>query len=323
MAYALFTGCIAAVISLAAGAPLVAFLRRNRLGKAISAEGPQTHAVKEGTPTMGGLLILGVALGAGLVAAVPKDRDVLLPIAVGGVIGAIGLWDDLGTLADRAQREAHDRTGMLLKLVGFAAVAAVAAFILYDRIDAPRLLIPHYGRYDIGPVYVVAAIAVIVSTTSAVGVTDGLDMLAGGTSAVAFAAFGAIALMQDETGLATFCFGTVGALVGFLWYNAYPARVFMGDTGSLALGATLGIVALMTGWWLLVPVIGVIFVAEILADVIQIGYFRLTGGKRVFRMAPLHCHFEQLGRPETQITASFLLVSVVGALCGVALAALN
>ncbi len=323
MSYALISGCVAAAVALAAGYPLVDALRARKLGKSISSEGPQTHMVKAGTPTMGGLLIMGVAIAGGLVAAVPKDRDVLLPIAVAAVFALMGWYDDLGTLVDRTQREAHDRTGMILKLAGFAIVSVVAAWLLYDRIDAPRLLVPHFGAYDIGPIYIPIAIAVIVSTTSAVGVADGLDTLAGGMSAVAFAAFGSIALMQDQTGLATFCFVTVGALAGFLWFNAYPARVFMGEVGALPLGGTLAVVSLMTGWWVLVPVIGVMFTAEILADVIQIGSYRLRGGKRVFKMAPLHCHFEQLVMPETQIVTRFLLVSVAGALLGVALAALR
>jgi phospho-N-acetylmuramoyl-pentapeptide-transferase len=322
--YALISGCVATLVALVAGYPLIAFLRARKLGKAISAEGPQTHMVKAGTPTMGGLLFIGTAIVVGLATAVPKDRDTLLPIAVAAIFMAIGWYDDLGTLIDREKREAHGRTGMILKLAGFTAVSAVAAWLLYDRIDAPRLLVPHFGAYDIGPVYIPIVIAVIVSTTSAVGVSDGLDMLTASMSAVAFTAFGAIALTQQhQTGLATFCFVMVGALAGFLWFNAYPARVFMGDTGSLPLGGVLAVVALMTGWWLLVPVIGIAFTAEILADVIQIGSYRLRGGKRVFKMAPLHCHFEQLGMPETQITVRFLLVTVAGSMLGVALAALN
>jgi len=321
--YALITGCIAALISIALGRPLVAFLRERKLGKAISAEGPQTHMVKAGTPTFGGVLIFGVGLAVALVAAVPKDRDVLLPIGVAAALAAIGLYDDLGTLIDREKRDAHDRRSMILKLAGFAAIAIVASWLLYDVIDAPRLLVPHYGSYDIGWLYIPLAILVIVATTSAVGVTDGLDMLAGSTTAVALAAFGAIALIQDQEALATFCFALVGALLGFLWWNAYPAHIFMGDVGSLPLGGAIAIVALMTGWWLLMPVVGVIFVAEILADVIQIGYFRLTGGRRVFRMAPLHCHFEMLDVPEVRITAGFFVISVIGALLGIGLAGLD
>jgi phospho-N-acetylmuramoyl-pentapeptide-transferase len=243
--------------------------------------------------------------------------------AIAAVLGVVGWYDDLGTLIDRENREAHDRTTMILKLIAFAVIGLVAAPILYEGIDAPRLLVPHFGSYDIGPVYVLIAIGVIVATTSAVGVTDGLDMLCGSTSAVAIGAFGAIALMQDQDAVATLCFALVGALLGFLWHNAYPARIFMGDSGSLALGAVLATAALMTGWWLLVPLVGVIFVAEILSNVIQIGYFRMTGGKRVFRMAPIHHHFEKLDMPETRITVRFLIIGILGALAGIALVALD
>jgi phospho-N-acetylmuramoyl-pentapeptide-transferase len=193
---------------------------------------------------------------------------------------------------------------------------------LYDGIDAPRLLVPHYGAYDIGPAYVLIAIGVIVATTASVSVTDGLDMLLGSLSAVAFAAYGAIALMQSDEALATFCFVLVGSLCGFLWHNAYPARVFMGDSGAIALGAALAVVALQTGWWLVLPVIGVIFVANGLSDVIQIGSFRLTG-RRIFRMAPLHHHFEKQPLHETTVMMRFLVVAIAGALIGAGLTQLD
>jgi phospho-N-acetylmuramoyl-pentapeptide-transferase len=320
--YALISGCIAALVSLVAGYPFVAFLRARKLGKAISSDGPASHMSKAGTPTMGGLLFSGTAITVGLLAAVPKDRGVLLPIAVAAVMCAVGWYDDLGTLIDREKREAHDRATMILKLAGFAAVSVVAAYVLYDRIDAPQLLVPHYGSYEIGPLYALIVVGVIVSMTSALGVTDGLDTLAGSTSAVAFGAFGVLALMQHQTGLATFCFVVTGALLGFLWFNAHPARVFMGECGSLPLGATLAIVGFMTGWWLLLPLVGVVFVIEILSDVIQIGSYRLRG-KRVFRMAPLHHHFEQQGLPETRIAMRMLLLTVAASLLAVALAALD
>lgn len=323
MTHALLWGVGAGVLATVLGYPFIAYLRARELGKAISADAPESHFSKAGTTTFGGVLIFGVAIAVALIAAVPRDRDALLPILVAALVAPIGFYDDAGTLIGREKREAHGRRSMIIKLLAFAVVGVGAAWALYDVIDAPRLLAPHYGRYDIGPVYVLIAVAVIVATTSAVGVTDGLDMLAGGTSAVAFTAYGAIALMQDQDGLAVFCFVLVGALCGFLWHNAYPARVFMGDTGSLPLGACLAVVALQTGWWLLLPVIGVIFVAEALSDVIQIGSYRLRGGKRVFRMAPLHHHFEKLGLPETRVTVRFLMVAIAGALLGVALVALD
>jgi len=322
MTYALLVGCGSAVATALLGAPFVAWLRARKLGKAISDEGPQSHLSKEGTPTMGGLLIMAVWLGAAFVAGVPKDRDVLLPVAVGALFAVIGTYDDLGTLVGRGKRDAHDRMLMVAKVLAFAVVGVVSAWLLYDRIDAPRLLVPHYGAYDIGPVYVLVAIGLIVALTSGVGVTDGLDMLLSSTGALAFSAFGAIALVQRDTALATICFAMVGALLGFLYWNAYPARVFMGDSGSLPLGGILSLVALMSGWWLLVPVIGVVFVLNILADVLQIGSFRLTG-RRVLRMAPLHHHFEQIGWNEVTVTARFAALGAIGAIAGVALAALR
>jgi phospho-N-acetylmuramoyl-pentapeptide-transferase len=320
MMYALMTGAGAAIGAAILGGPFVSWLRAQKLGKAISTEGPESHMSKAGTPTFGGLLIMGVGLIAALIAAVPKDADVLLPIAIAAVFVLVGTYDDLGTLVGREQREAHDRRGMIMKIVAFAATGIVAAILLYGPMDAPRLLVPREGHFDIGPGYVVIVVFVIIATASATGVSDGLDMLLGSTSAIAFAAFGAIALMQDQTGVATFCFALVGSLLGFLYWNAHPARIFMGDSGSLALGGALATVAFMTGWWLLIPVIGIFFVVEIASVVIQIGYYRMTGGKRVFRMAPVHHHFEEIGWHEVTVTARFALLAGVGALVGVALA---
>ena len=321
MTYALLVGCLAAVASAVLGGPYVSYLRRRKLGKAISTDGPESHLSKAGTPTLGGLLIVGVSAALSLIAALPKDRDVWLPLAVMLALCGIGFYDDLGTLVEREKREAHDRRTMILKFAGYAIVGAIAAWVLYDRIDAPRMLVPHHpGAYDIGFLYVVLVVFVMIATTSAVGVTDGLDMLEGGTAGVAFAAFGAIALIQHQTGVATFCFATTGALLGFLYWNAYPARIFMGDSGALPLGGALATVSLMTGWWLLLPIIGVVFVIEIASDVIQIGSYRLRG-KRVLRMAPIHHHFEKLGWHETTVTARFIALGVVGAMAGVALAA--
>ena len=153
-----------------------------------------------------------------------------------------------------------------------------------------------------------------------VAVSDGLDGLAAGTTAIAFSAYGVIALMQEQTFLAAFCFTVAGAVLGFLWHNSHPARLFMGDTGALALGGGLAVVAFMTGHWLVLPLIGVIFVIEGLSVYLQIGYFRLTGGKRIFRMAPLHHHFEKVGWNEVQVVQRFWILGTLGAIVGVILA---
>jgi phospho-N-acetylmuramoyl-pentapeptide-transferase len=172
---------------------------------------------------------------------------------------------------------------------------------------------------SLGPLYIPIAVFIIVGMSNAVNFTDGLDGLAGLIAATAFAAFGFVALIQEQHFLARFCFSLVGALFGFLWFNVHPARLFMGDTGSLALGATLGVVALMTGQWLIIPLIAIIPVSEALSVVIQIIYFKLTNGKRFFKMAPLHHHFELIGWSETQVVQRFWLISLICTMLGIAL----
>ena len=168
--------------------------------------------------------------------------------------------------------------------------------------------------------YIPIAMFVILGATNAVNFTDGLDGMAGLISATAVATFGGIALLQEQAFLAQFCFILVGAVFGFLWFNVHPAQLIMGDTGSMALGSALGVVALMTGHWILLPIIAVIPVSEVLSVIIQVGYFKLTGGKRVFKMSPLHLHLELSGWSETQIVQRFWLISLLFAMIGAALA---
>jgi phospho-N-acetylmuramoyl-pentapeptide-transferase len=316
MVYALVVGASAFVVSLIAGEPLVRLLQRRGWGKAISADGPASHSVKAGTPTVGGLLIFGTVFLVTAPTNLFDKLSIFLPLGVIVAAGGLGLVDDLLTLEGRVQRALNKR----LKLSLLFALAVGAALILYLGLDIESINLPHFGKYSIGPVYVLIAIITMMATTSAVAVTDGLDSLAGGTTALAFGAYGVIAFLQEQTFLATFSFTVVGATLGFLWYNAHPARLFMGDTGAMALGATLAVVALMTGWWILLPVIGIVFVMEALSDVVQIVYFRLTGGRRILRMSPLHHHFELLGWSEPQIVTRFWLIGMVGGLLGIALA---
>jgi phospho-N-acetylmuramoyl-pentapeptide-transferase len=188
----------------------------------------------------------------------------------------------------------------------------------------PNLYVPNYPlAIDLDIWYVPIAMFVIVSGCNAVNLTDGLDGLAGLIAATAFAAYGVIAVLQGQEFLMRFCFTVVGAVFAFLWYNVHPAELFMGDTGSLALGATLGVVALMTGQWLLLPIIAIIPVSVTLSVILQIGYFKITKGRRLFKMAPLQHHFELLGWSETQVVQRFWLVSLLSAMIGVALALLK
>jgi phospho-N-acetylmuramoyl-pentapeptide-transferase len=320
MVYALVVGSAAFVLSLVAGGPVVALLRRSGLGKAISADGPASHAVKAGTPTMGGLLIFGAVFLVTAPTNLTGHRSIFLPLGAIVAAGLLGLIDDYLTLERNERIEAHARAHMIVKLGALTALGLTAALVLYYGLDARSINVPHFGKHEIGLFYIPVAVAILVGTTSAVAVTDGLDALAGGTAALAFGAYGVIAFLQEQTFLATFSFTVVGATLGFLWYNAHPATVFMGDTGAMALGSALAVVALMTGQWLLLPVVGVVFVIEALSDVIQIAVFRLAGGRRVFRMTPLHHHFELLGWSEPQVVTRFWLIGMVGGLLGIALA---
>ncbi|MSQ42309.1 MAG: phospho-N-acetylmuramoyl-pentapeptide-transferase [Dehalococcoidia bacterium] len=317
MIYALLVGGGAFVVSLIAGAPVVTYLRAKKIGKAISAEGPSTHAAKAGTPTMGGVLIWGTVAAVTVATNLVDRRSMMLPLTVLAVTLAIGVWDDIGTLIDRGPR--HGLSWRLkFALIGLLSIGV--ALVLYFALGVRSVHIPWAGQHEIGYLYIPIAIVVIFATTSAVSITDGLDGLLGGTAAVAFAAYAVIAFAQRQEYLATFSFTVVGALLGFLWYNAHPARVFMGDTGALPLGTVLATVALMTGHWLLLPVVGVVFAMEALSDVIQIAYFQTTGGRRLFRIAPLHHHFELMGWSEPQVVMRMWLFGVAGAMVGIALA---
>lgn len=317
MIHALVSGSIAFVLSLALGWPILRELRRQKAGKEISAYQPESHQKKAGTPTFGGLMIW---LPTVLVTAVAVDwwdhRSILLPITLIGLTGAVGFVDDLGSLQHRAYRGLSWR----FKIGVLTVLAIGAAWVLYDEVDVQSINVPWSGKYELGLFYLPIAVVTIVATTSAVAITDGLDGLAGGTTLIAFIAYGIIAFIQGQEFVATFAFVIAGANLGFVWYNAHPAMVFMGDTGALALGSGLATVALMTGHWLLVPLIGVVFVIEAVSNVLQIGYYRLSGGKRILKRAPFHHHLEESGWAETQVVTRAWVVGIAAAMLGVALA---
>lgn len=316
MIHALFSGAITFFVAVAIGSPLVNYLRRQKIGKEISEYLPE-HQKKAGTPTFGGFIIW---LPTFVVTAVAVDwwehQSILLPLGMIGITMAAGFVDDLGTLQHRAQKGLSWRFKM-----SFTALFALgAAIVLYQHIEVQSINIPYVGSYELGLFYIPLAAAIIVATTSSVAVTDGLDGLAGGTTLIAFIAYGIVGFIQGQEYVATFAFIIAGSTLGFLWYNAHPARVIMGDTGALALGSSLAVIALMTGQWLLLPVIGIVFVAEAGSNILQIGYFKLSGGKRIFKRAPFHHHLELIGWAETQVVTRFWLVSIVAAMAGVALA---
>lgn len=210
------------------------------------------------------------------------------------------------------------------KFIGQLVIAVVAAIALKYGLQVPDLFIPNYPAViDLGLWYIPFAVFWIVGFSNAVNLTDGLDGLAGLIAATAFAALGLIAMLQGQVFLMRFCFTLVGAVFAFLWYNVHPAELFMGDTGSLSLGATLAVVALMTGRAILLPVIAIIPVSVTLSVILQVLYFRITKGRRLFKMAPLQHHFELIGWSETQVVQRFWLVSLLAAMIGVALALLR
>ena len=311
------------------GNPFLRILLSLNVGETIRLDGPERHFSKLGTPTMGGILFIApVALITILLNAASYigtaqilGRSVLVPLGVMVSFALLGSIDDWMGLRGRGESRGMQAR---LKFVLQWVIALVTAFILYHLLDAPQLYLPGFNvEFKIGLWYIPTAAFIIVLMSNAVNLTDGLDGLAGLITATAFTAYGGIALLQGQIFLARFCFTVVGALFGFLWFNVYPAQLIMGDTGSLALGATLGVVALMTGQWAILPLIGIIPISITLSVIIQVGYFKLTRrlygkGRRVFKMAPLHHHFELMGWSETQVVQRFWLISLLTAMIGVA-----
>jgi phospho-N-acetylmuramoyl-pentapeptide-transferase len=316
MVYSLLVGAFTFVVGLLLGRPVIRVLRHYRVGKAIREEGPAGHQVKVGTLTMGGILIFAATFVSTILFNLVGRLSMLLPLTVVVTSGLIGALDDMLGLVGRNRGGLAGRVKLLLLTV----LATGAALVLHFFLGYEKIHIPFVGSFSLGWAYIPIAIFVIVGTANAVNLTDGLDTLAGGIAAMAFAAYGIIAYLQGQSYLVTFCFSVVGAILAFLWYNAHPAELMMGDTGSLALGATLATVALMTGQWLLLPVVGFVFVAVAASVILQVAYFKLTGGKRLFRMAPIHHHFELMGWSEPQVTTRFWLVGICAAMVGVALA---
>lgn len=322
---ALALSTLAFMMTVIWGSPLVRALRYFKIGKLIRVEGPERHITKMGTPTMGGvMIILPVTLltvllnAASLLGVDVLGRSVLLPLVVMlsyGLLGAVDDWE--GIRGPRRGLGMRARTKFAIQVILATGVAIVLKYIL----NVPDMYWPGVEEpISVGNWYIPIAVFVITAFSNAVNFTDGLDGLAGLIAATAFAAMGGIALLQNQVFIGRFCFTLVGALFGFLWFNVHPAELFMGDTGSLSLGATLGVVALMTGQWLILPLIAIIPVSEVMSVVLQVLYFKITNGKRLFKMAPLHHHFELLGWSETQVVQRFWLVSLLFAMLGIALA---
>jgi phospho-N-acetylmuramoyl-pentapeptide-transferase len=328
MSIPLTLGTLSFLLAVIWGAPLINWLRAHRIGKQIRVEGPTSHQIKMGTPTMGGVMVIipvivvTVVLNIfNLLYGTGSGRSILVPLLTMVGYGILGGYDDWMGLRGQKDGSALGLLGRY-KFLAQVALAFIITLVLYFLLGLHYVAIPRVPqKIDIGLFYFPIAMFVIVGTSNAINLTDGLDGLAGWITAICFASYGVIAYLQGQVPLVTFCFIMVGALLAFLWYNAHPAELFMGDVGSLSLGATLGVVALMTGQWLLLPLIGIMFVAETLSVVLQVTYFKLTH-KRIFKMAPLHHHFELLGWSETQVVQRFWLMGMLAGMLGVALALL-
>jgi len=307
------------------GTPLIRLMKWIKVGDNIRIELSNKIQEKAGTPTMGGVMfVLPVLLLTVIINAVslinPEigGRSVMVPLFTMIAFAFLGGIDDWEKLKNKAAGEGMKaRTKFLIQFL----ITLGIAYTLYAILDVPHLFIPGYPlEINLGWFYIPIAMFIIIGSANAVNFTDGFDGLAGLIAATCFAAYGGVALIQGQTFLAQFCFTLVGALFGFLWFNVHPAQLFMGDTGSMPLGAVLGVVSLMTGQWILLPVIAIIPVSEMLSVIIQVVYFKVTGGKRVFKMSPIHYHFELSGWSETQIVQRFWLISLMAAIIGVALA---
>jgi phospho-N-acetylmuramoyl-pentapeptide-transferase len=294
----------------------IRLLRRIGMGKRIRLEGPQTHYVKEGTPTMGGLLIVVVVIGIAIVLELTTqdflDGSTFAPLATLALVGALGTADDW------LNARTGDGISATQKLLWQSVVGGVAAWQIQDTYQIVNIVVPFVGAVAVNPiVYILIAAFAIVATSNAVNITDGLDGLAGGTLIFAFTGYMVIAYTFGQPNLAVLCALIIGAITAFLWFNVHPAQIFMGDSGALALGATLAVTALISGQVLLLPLIGLVFVLETGSVILQVASVKLRG-KRLFRMSPLHHHFELMGWDEEKITLRFWIIGALAALVGVA-----
>ncbi|MGZ0219707.1 MAG: phospho-N-acetylmuramoyl-pentapeptide-transferase [Actinobacteria bacterium] len=318
----LIAGAISMLVSLLGTKALIEILTSRKVGQPIRDDGPEGHHLKAGTPTMGGLAIVSGAVAgyviSDLFGGIYTRTGIFVMLAIVGG-GAVGLMDDWIKVVAARNLGLNKRTkilGLLIVAVGFAALMTqfthVETTISFTRFDNPG--------WDIGRIgWMLWAVLLIVGTTNAVNLTDGLDGLAAGSGAFAFAAFTVIGFWQfrhlevygnpHALDVAVVATAMVGGIIGFLWWNAAPAQIFMGDTGSLAIGSGLAALALGTNTHLLLPIIGGLFVAETVSVILQVIVFRRCGGRRLFRMAPIHHHFELSGWPETTVIVRLWIMS--------------
>ncbi len=311
-----FTLSVAFVISVVLSPIIIPFLRRLKFGQSIREEGPKSHQKKSGTPTMGGVMILlAIVIATIIMVAQFSNLTVeiylLLLVTVG--FGILGFLDDFIKVVLKRNLGLTSKQ----KLIGQLIVAVIFYIVINQLNFSTEIAIPgtNFG-VDIGILYLPLIIFMLVGASNAVNLTDGLDGLLAGTAAIAFGAYAVIAFNAEQIEIALFCAAVVGAVLGFLVFNAHPAKVFMGDTGSLALGGAIAAVAILTKMEILLVIIGGVFVIETLSVIIQVISFK-TRGKRIFKMSPLHHHYELSGWSEWRVVVTFWLVGLVFAVLGI------
>ena len=327
--YAAVTGFLIAYLC---GPPAIRLLTRMQIGQYIRECGPETHRQKAGTPTMGGVLILFAGLGSSLLWADLTNRYVLIVILATMGFGLVGFIDDYRKTVKKRNKGLSGWSKFSLQCV--MALLVCLAVLKVSGFNT-RLLVPFLKSFtpDLGIAYVLFGMFIIVGSSNAVNLTDGLDGLATGPLIISFmgymgfayvagnliiAEYLQVAYVPGSGEVAVCCGALAGSLTGFLWFNAYPAEIFMGDVGSLPMGGALGTIAIITRQELLLTLVGGIFVVEALSVIFQVGFFKATHGKRIFRMAPLHHHFELKGLAEPKIIVRFWIISI-----GLALIALS
>jgi len=327
----IYAAITALVICFFAGPWFIKKLRELQIGQAIREEGPHSHQSKEGTPTMGGILIVfSVVISTLLWANLTVDYIWLIIMVMVGY-ALIGFLDDYRKLTSASSRGLSGK----VRLLGESAIALFLGVILYIKPDfTTYVTVPFFKTAlpDLGWGYVFFAAFIVVGAANAVNLTDGLDGLATGPILISFATYLLFAYLVGNIKTATylqipyvagvgelsiFCGAVCGAGIGFLWYNSYPAEIFMGDVGSLSLGGALGTIAVLTKQEILLVIVGGLFVVETISVICQVGWFKFTGGRRIFKMAPLHHHFELMGWAEPKIIVRFWIISILLALVAI------
>jgi len=300
------------VLALIAGPILIPILKKLKFGQNVRDDGPQSHIKKTGIPTIGGLIFIIPAIIVSL--SFSKDKDMLLALTTTLLYGLIGFADDYIKIIKKRSLGLRAWQKIVAQLAAALFLGYIAGGISQTGTE---VLVPFTGKFvDLGVFYIPFIVFIILGTVNSVNLTDGLDGLAGGITVIVLGFFAIIALAMRNLGLLVFTGSLIGAILGFLRFNSHPAQVFMGDTGSLALGGAVVSVAVILKMPLFLAIVGAIYVAEALSDIIQVVYFKKTG-RRIFKMAPLHHHFELSGWAESKVVSVFIIVEIILCLIGI------